>query len=80
RALLDAAGSVRKLAVQLCRDGAYVRFEDIATMLREHGHQTAALSLCARHPWDMVACVVFIDSLGERQPCQDERLRAALMP
>ncbi|MAF02111.1 MULTISPECIES: hypothetical protein [unclassified Herbaspirillum] len=80
RALLDAAGSVRKLAVQLCREGAYVSFEDIAAMLHRHGHQTAALSLCARHPWDMVACVVFIDSLGERQPCQDERLRAALMP
>ncbi|WP_443115758.1 hypothetical protein [Herbaspirillum seropedicae] len=49
-------------------------------MLRQHGHQTIALSLCARHPWDLMACIALIDSLEQPQAHQDERLRAALAP
>ncbi|WP_433692051.1 hypothetical protein [Herbaspirillum seropedicae] len=79
-ALQDKAVSVCKLAVQLGRAGAYVSFADIAAMLRQHGHQTIALSLCARHPWDLMACIALIDSLEQPQAHQDERLRAALAP
>ncbi|KVW36967.1 hypothetical protein WK93_27465 [Burkholderia ubonensis] len=78
RALLDPARRVRKSGVRQCALGAFVSLEQIETMLARHGDRYAALAICARNPWDYLACLVLVAEHRTPSEGADDDLALAL--
>ncbi|CAB3759544.1 hypothetical protein GQ57_19600 [Burkholderia sp. MSh2] len=74
RALLDPARRIRKTAVRLCEQGAFVPLAQIEQVLDRYGDRHAARSICARDQWDSLVCIVLIAARNEPSDDPDDAL------
>lgn len=74
RALLDPARRIRKTAVRLCEQGAFVSLAQIEQVLERYGDRHAARAICSRDQWDSLVCIVLIAARNEQPDDPDDAL------